>query len=183
MYVAVYKYLLICLSEGTDYRGYCEAAQIGLHCLPSFPQWHPMNKGHGQLEFHEYHQKLFVPLPLILLSCVLYHQVFVDLLFQNKLTDSWLSYLSILRFRLVCEQFWLLVFPPGELCVNWVPAVMTWVNYIECQRFLNEHMVQPVIYMKGFICRAFHKKFQQIWIMNENKGVVFIVLGNGPVFW
>lgn len=57
--------------------------------------------------------------------------------FQNSWNDPWPFYLSILRFWLVCEQFWLFVFPHGELCVNWVQVVMTLVTDIECQCFLN----------------------------------------------
>ena len=42
------------------------------------------------------------------------------------------------------------MFLPGELRVNGVPAVMTSVNDIECQCFLNEHL-------------------------SENRGIMFIV--------
>ena len=31
---------------------------------------------------------------------------------------------------------------PGELCVNWVPAVMALVDVAECQHFPNEHMCE-----------------------------------------
>lgn len=56
-------------------------------------------------------------------------QIFVDLLFQNKQTDPRPFCLSILRVWLVCEQFGLLVFPSGELCVFG----------LNCQCFQNEH--------------------------------------------
>lgn len=36
-------------------------------------------------------------------------------------------------------------------------------------------------YMTGFMC--FSPKVQQLWIMSENRGIVFIVSGNGSVFW
>lgn len=37
--------LSIFLSEGPDGKGYCEAAQVWLHSLLSFPHLHPMYKG------------------------------------------------------------------------------------------------------------------------------------------
>ena len=72
--------------------------------------------------------------------------VFADPLFQNKWTEPWPFCLSVLRFWLVRDQFGPLVFPPGDLCVSWVRAVMTWVNDIECQSLLIEHMGQLVTY-------------------------------------
>ena len=74
--------------------------------------------------------------------------VFTYITPDNPWSGLWPFCLFILRLWLVREQFELLVFPPGELCANWIRAVITWVNDIECQCFLNEHMVQPVIYQE-----------------------------------
>lgn len=43
---------------------------------------------------------------------------------------------------------------PGELCVNWFPAVMTWVEVVKCQRFPNELVwKQTSVYSFGkYVC-------------------------------
>lgn len=56
-------------------------------------------------------------------------------------------------FWLACDRLWSSLLPPGELCINWVPAVMTWVNDNECQSGVapTERRV------KGFVCLSFNK--------------------------
>ncbi len=169
---------LVYLTQYPDYRGHCEEAQIRLQSLSSFPRTRTWSTSCTNLI-----RNYLSPCPSSSSSTSSPSSLFRSLWIHCSKTSV------LTHGPVTCPEaltgvwpFGLVVFPPGELCVYCVPAVMTWVNDTEWQSSLNEHTVQPVIYEEIHVS-SFSQKVQRIWIMCENRRVVFIVLGNGSVFW